>query len=142
MTSPLSIILTDDDPHFLVFLKHVFKDLQISCEITALKYGDELIELLSNQDKHYDGILLDMNMPRKNGAEVLAEMRKGNLRPEIPVIVMSLAATDSCIANIMSLGATAYLEKPFGLDEFKSFAQKMTGYFTEKSGIPPHSGKA
>ncbi len=130
--SHLSIILTDDDPHFLVFLKHVLTNLKIPSEIVPLKYGDELIQFLSKEKKHFDGILLDMNMPRKNGIEVLGEMRQKNLRPEIPIIVISQVTSPAASAEVIHLGAAAYMEKPCGLEEFKIFALQMIEHFKKK----------
>lgn len=128
-TQTLSLLVTDDDPHFQFFLKHGLSNCGIPHDIKTLKNGDQLLDMLSQPSApRFHCILLDMNMPRKNGTDILKEMRLKNLAQGTPVIIMSQATDPSYVPEILKLGAAGYMEKPSGLEEFKTFAKKVASY--------------
>ena len=132
----LVLVVVDDDPHFQFFLKHGLARCGISHEIITLKNGPELLAMLSQpKTDSIDCILLDMNMPIKNGTDILAEIEQKKLAVGIPIIITSQAIDPAYIPQILKLGAVKYLEKPSGLDEFMVFAKKVLAAAAEKQKL-------
>lgn len=128
---PISFLLVDDDPHMLFFLKRTLQKENIPAEIDRLKNGEELVRFLEEQkikaDRKIDCILVDLNMPRKNGWETLTEIQAKKLGNNLPIIMFS-HSKQSDIDRLKSLGAAAFLEKPENLDEYKAFVNKIVSY--------------
>ncbi len=136
----VSFILVDDDPHMLYFLERSFKSLGIAVTIERLNNGEEFLTLLEEQKKNpvkkIDCILLDLNMPRKNGWEALIEMQQKSLGSGIPIVMLS-HSRQSDIEGLKRLGAAAFLEKPIGLEEYKTFAKTLLSYAAASSAESP-----
>lgn len=134
---PISLILIDDDPHILYFLEYTFRSVGITVAIERIKNGEDFIHLLEEQEKNpdrkIDCVLMDLNMPRKNGWETLAEMKEKNLGGGIPIIVIS-HSHQSNVEELLRLGAAAFIAKPTGLDEYKDFVRKVASYGQRQSG--------
>ncbi len=121
-----SILLTDDDAHFHFLLKRMFELCSVPHEIIFLMDGVQLLEFLDRpQRPRLDCIVIDLNMPRKNGFEALLEIRKKNLARNTPIVVASHASGEHQAEKAIGLGAQLYLEKPSGIDEFKTFIAKL-----------------
>ncbi len=135
-TACLALVVVDDDPHFQFFLKHGLTRCGISHEAVTLKNGAQLIEMLLGPDADsIDCILLDMNMPVKNGMDILNEIQKKKLARGIPIIMISQATDPANIPQILKSGAVKYMEKPSGLDEFAVFAEKITALVSDNSKL-------
>lgn len=125
---PISFILVDDDPHMLFFLQQSFKKIEAAAEVKRLNNGEEFIRFLEecreNPGMKADCVILDLNMPRKNGWETLAEMKEKNLGAGLPVVIIS-HSKQSDVTELRRLGASLFLEKPIGLDEYQAFARSL-----------------
>ncbi len=135
--APLSFVLVDDDPHMLIFLQHTFKSVGIPAAVNRLKNGEELIRFLEEYKKvsspKVDCVLVDLNMPRKNGWETLAEIKSKGLGFGLPIIVLSHSRQND-VDSLVRLGATTFLEKPVGLEEYKIFVRKIASYAGASGG--------
>lgn len=130
---PLHFVLVDDDPHMLFFIQRTFRQIGIAAEMERLNNGEEFIRFLEEQSKtpgkKLDCALMDLNMPRKNGWETLKEMQAKGLGVGLPVVVLS-HSKQSNVDELISLGATAFMEKPVDLEEYKTFVRALASYAT------------
>lgn len=120
-----SILLADDDPHVQVFLEHAFSVENRKCAISCFEDGEKLLEFLQKEKPEVDCVLLDLNMPRKNGCQTLEELKAKKLLDNTPVLVLSHSKYPSDVEAVMKSGASAFQEKPFGLEEYKLLVQKI-----------------
>jgi CheY-like chemotaxis protein len=124
-----TIFLADDDTDDCSFFEDALNDLNIQAELNIANDG---IELMSNLDKVLDPpppdiIFLDLNMPRKNGYECLAEIRNHPMLKEIPVVIFSTTDNENAIDTTYSLGANYYIRKPNTHQRLKEIIQTALG---------------
>ena len=121
------LVVEDNEPEHLI-LKEAFKEAEVTHEMYMVKDGIEALDFLrgagdfSNAPKP-DLILLDLNMPRKNGLEVLADIKDNSKWAHIPVLVFSNSEFSGDICRCYNLGANAYLSKPVDFQGFVDLAR-------------------
>jgi len=113
----LEILLVEDNPADVRFLNEVFKEARLANRVTALADGDSALRYLRGQGDcsgavKPDLVLLDLNLPGKDGRKVLAEIRRDPLLSALPVIVLSTSSAPDDVQLSYDLGATFYLVKP------------------------------
>jgi CheY-like chemotaxis protein len=120
---PLNIIFADDSSDDRFFFKEALTDVPVNTSLTMVNDGHELMEWLkSHIDSLPDVIFMDLNMPRKNGHECLAEIAADNHLKNIPVIAYSTSKDENVVAQIYKEGARYYLQKP---NDFNKLAGKI-----------------
>jgi CheY-like chemotaxis protein len=121
----LNILLADDDPDDCSFFKEALEGLNIAATLTIVNDGEELMELLNNEEgeDNYaplpDVIFLDINMPRKNGYECLAEIKKNKKLQDLPVVIFSTSNAQDKISLLFKIGAQVYIHKPRDFEQLK-----------------------
>jgi CheY-like chemotaxis protein len=120
---PVEILLIEDNPADVRLIKETFKDFKIQNNLSIAKDGVEAIEFLGrsgqfNGAPRPDVILLDLNLPKKSGFEVLADIRRSQELKRIPVVVLSTSDSEKDILKSYDLNANCFVTKPVGLDEF------------------------
>ena len=123
MEDPIEILLVEDNPGDVRLTLEVFKDAKIKNTIHSVVDGVEAIEYLRNQGKYAkaarpDLILLDLNLPRKDGREVLADIKADDQLRQIPVVVLTTSRAEEDILKSYNLHANCYITKPVNLDQF------------------------
>jgi CheY-like chemotaxis protein len=112
-TKKLNVLLVDDDLDDCDFFKEALKSLPVSTQLTALHDGNELMNLLTNEQAEIPDVLfLDINMPCKNGLECLIEIKRESKLKEIPVVIYSTSGTQENINTLLNAGASIYIRKP------------------------------
>jgi two-component system, chemotaxis family, response regulator Rcp1 len=135
-TNGLRILVVDDSPSDAFLVKEALKKSSKVGEIHTARDGVEAIEFLHRQGQFAnaprpDLILLDLNMPRKDGREVLTEIKNSDRFRCIPVIVLTSSSADSDITRAYQLHANCYLTKPADFTDFKNvIAALETFWFT------------
>ena len=124
-TSTYNIFYTDDDIDDQIVFKEVVGDISSHYYVYTQNDGDELLNLLKSPPPQAGLIFLDLNMPNKNGYEVLEELRKCNLAGQIPVIVISTSSDETAISTSRALGAAMYITKPSSYTEFKKIMRSV-----------------
>jgi len=114
------ILLVDDDPDADVSMKKAFQSACMPVELSAVRSGDEAMEFLRGKGRYAavpcpDLILLDLNMPGKDGREVLLEIKAEKCLSSIPVIVMTTSDSEADILESYRLHANSYIVKPVNL---------------------------
>lgn len=111
------ILLVEDNPAESRLIREIFKGFDPGCTIVSAKDGVEATDiLLKDKDTNFDIIILDLNLPRKSGLEVLSEIKKDISASTIPVVVLSTSDSEADIKRSYELSANCYITKPAGLD--------------------------
>ncbi|GGB82505.1 MULTISPECIES: response regulator [Deinococcus] len=127
MSLPQRFFLIDDNPHDQLLAQEAFGELCPDCHLTVASDGPEALSLLGTADTLPDVILLDVNMPRMNGFEVLQAL-KGNPRLKlIPVVMLSTSDASADITAAYTLYASSYLVKA---DDFGAFLKQIEAFLT------------
>lgn len=109
----LNILLADDDTDDCLFFKDAIMELVPSPNFTALHDGEQLMQLLTNgTNKLPDVLFLDLNMPRKNGFECLAEIKQNKKLKALPVVVFSTSFEQEVVNRLYDNGAQYFIRKP------------------------------
>lgn len=114
-----NIFYTDDDADDREVFKEVMAEINEDVFIFTQQNGDELMEMLKNPPPKAHLVFLDLNMPEKNGYEVLKEIRQTDKMKHLPVIIFSTSNDEDSISTTKRLGATLYVNKPNGYADLK-----------------------
>jgi chemotaxis family two-component system response regulator Rcp1 len=120
---PINILLIEDNPGDIRLTKEVLKEGKIRNNLSIAMDGEEAIAFLKKQDNYKevvtpDIILLDLNLPKKDGREVLAEIKADDSLKHIPVIVLTTSAAEQDILNTYAHHANCYITKPVDFNQF------------------------
>jgi len=137
----INIIVAEDDSDDFYLIKKVLGEFFPELHTTWVKDGEELTDfLLQGRHKKYGGdhlpvILLDLNMPRKDGRQALEEIKANAELCLIPVIVFTTSDAPADARNVYKLGAAAYVLKPSTYPEYVSFAKSLKNWL-ERISLP------
>jgi two-component system, chemotaxis family, response regulator Rcp1 len=137
----IEILLVEDNPGDARLTLEAFKDGRVLNNLTVMKDGVEALAYLRRQGpyanaKQPDLILLDLNLPRKDGREVLSEIKADEHLMKIPVIVLTTSAAEEDIARAYSRHANCYITKPVDLDQFLRVAQSIETFWLSLVKLP------
>jgi two-component system, chemotaxis family, response regulator Rcp1 len=118
MDKPVQILLAEDNPADVYLIEEALREHKIAFELTVAEDGEAAIGMIVSGKTHPDLILLDLNMPKRSGGEVLTHLREQPHCRTTPVIVLTSSDSPSDREEVLRLGATSYIRKPTGLDEF------------------------
>ncbi len=123
MSQPINILLVEDNPGDVRLTVEALKEGRVRNQLSVVSDGVEALAFLRNQVPYTDAprpdlMLLDLNLPKKDGREVLAEIKDDpNLRC-IPVVVLTTSEAESDVLKSYALHANCYIKKPVDLDQF------------------------
>ena len=131
------VIIADDDEDDRMLLHSAFQENRIDVDLEFVFDGSDLMKLLSTEKPNQVSfILLDLNMPRKDGREALKEIKQDpNLR-KIPVIIFTTAKNESEIIKCYDLGANTYIVKPDGFEALRNVVINLSTYWLDTAAIP------
>jgi CheY-like chemotaxis protein len=116
----LNILLADDDLDDCNLFKHALEELSLSAQLTTVHDGEQLMNYLSENSQHLPQVLfLDINMPRKNGLECLAEIKRNPTLKDIPVVMFSTSNSWDTINMLFKSGSNVYIHKPSDFAQLK-----------------------
>lgn len=139
---PIDILIVEDNPGDVDLIRQSFKDFKIANDLHEVKDGVEALRYLRRQGPYAwaarpDLILLDLNLPRKNGHEVLAEIKKDPSLRQIPVVILSSSEAAADVAKAYDLHANCYLSKSGNLSEFIKAIQAIKSFGISIVKLPP-----
>jgi chemotaxis family two-component system response regulator Rcp1 len=135
---PITILLVEDNPGDSRLIKEVFKDGKVANSLIIAKDGIEALTILKDSSKEFpDLILLDLNLPRKKGFDVLEEIKSDPELKRIPVIVLTTSNDEKDILKSYDLHASAYLTKPVDLNEFITVIRNLENFWLTLVKYPP-----
>ncbi len=138
---PIEILLVEDSPADILITREAFEEAKLLNTIHVAEDGVEALAFLRRQGPHAsaprpDLILLDLNLPRKNGREVLAEIKADDGLKTIPVIILTTSSADDDILKAYDLHANCYVIKPVGFDNFFKAVQSIQNFWFSVVALP------
>jgi two-component system, chemotaxis family, response regulator Rcp1 len=139
----MNILIVEDNKADQVIMKEAFKETKIDCQLNMVNDGVEAMEFLNREGKfreapRVDLILLDLNLPRKNGREVLAEVKNKPKLKHIPILVFSNSESPQDICQCYALGINAYINKPSDFQEVINLVQFIDNFWMKLVRYCPH----
>jgi two-component system, chemotaxis family, response regulator Rcp1 len=143
MRSLRHILLVEDNPGDAMLVREAFRDAKISHRLHVAEDGVVALQFLRRQDRFRavpspDLILLDLNLPRKDGREVLAEIKQDEELKKIPVIILTTSEDEADIEKAYSLHANSYLTKPVDMDDFIRSIHLIEEFWLKLACLPRH----
>lgn len=136
----LEILLVEDSPSDVRLIREVLGETALHVAITVARDGVEAMDYLLRSEHGLatrpDLILLDLNLPRKNGREVLAEVKAAPKLKQIPVLVMTSSKADEDVAAAYSLNANCYITKPGDLAEYVKVVRAIENFWFFTAVLP------
>ena len=138
----VEILLVEDSPADILLTREAFKNNKLVNEIHVAEDGIQALDFLYKRGKYAsaprpDLILLDLNLPRKNGREVLAEIKADHDLRSIPIVVLTTSNDDGDILKAYNLNANCYVVKPVGFDNFMKAIQSIRHFWFSVVTLPP-----
>ncbi len=140
-TKTVEILLVDDNIGDVVLTKEALKGADFTNRVSIARNGFEALDFLRHTGKFADAptpdlILLDINMPLKNGCEVLEEIRRDEELKLIPIVILTSSEAEDDIRRAYALGANCYVTKPADLDEMVKIVQAIDYFWTTVAKLP------
>jgi chemotaxis family two-component system response regulator Rcp1 len=140
---PIEILLVEDNPGDVRLTQEALKDTKVRNELHIVEDGVEAMAFLRQEGQYADTprpdvILLDLNLPKKDGREVLAEVKADpNLR-RIPVVILTVSQAEEDILKTYDLHANCYITKPVNLDQFLTVVRSIEDFWFTIVKLPPN----
>jgi CheY-like chemotaxis protein len=139
----ISVLLVEDDPGDVVLIREAFEHNKVHNALNVVSDGVEALEFLRNEGAHADAprpdlILLDLNLPRMDGREVLAQIKGDAELRTIPVVVLTTSAAEEDIVRSYDLHANAYVTKPVDFERFIEVVRQIDDFFVSVVKLPHH----
>jgi CheY-like chemotaxis protein len=143
-TKSVNILLVEDNEDDVIMTLESFDEVNLANVVDVVSDGEEAMAYLRREGKYKDVmlpgiILLDINMPKKNGFEVLIEMKADPALRHIPVVVLTTSDREEDIIKSYAEGACSFIPKPVGFDNFIRVAKQFSLYWTLVARIPSRS---
>jgi CheY-like chemotaxis protein len=137
----LSVLLVDDDPGDVLMIEEALESIKAPRRVYVANDGQEAVAFLRRTGRYKkaprpDVILLDLNMPRMDGRQVLAEIKGDLLLRTIPIVVLTTSQAPDDILSSYALHANAYVTKPLNLDDLTEVVHKIDYFFARIAALP------
>ncbi len=139
---PISILLVEDNPGDVRLTMEALKEGKVHNDLRVAADGVEAIAMLRREGKYAglsrpDLILLDLNLPRMDGREVLAEIKTDPVLKRIPVVVLTTSKAEEDVMRSYNLYANCYVTKPVDLEQFIHVVRSIDGFWLSVVELPP-----
>lgn len=139
---PIEVLLVEDNPGDALLTRIALEDSKISVHLNVVEDGVEAMAFLRKQGNyadapHPDIVLLDLNLPRKDGREVLAEIKADQSFKRIPVVVLTTSQSEEDILKAYNLSANCFITKPVDFDQFVKIVQSIENFWFAIVKLPP-----
>ncbi|WP_018546584.1 response regulator [Streptomyces sp. LaPpAH-108] len=139
--TPIDVLLVEDDPGDELMTREAFEDNKIGNTLHVVRDGEEALHFLYRQGEHADAprpdlILLDLNLPKYDGRQVLERIKSDPDLSHIPVVVLTTSAAEEDILRSYKLHANAYVTKPVDLDQFIAAVRQIDDFFVQVVRLP------
>jgi len=140
---PIDVLLVEDDPGDELMTREAFEDNKIGNTLHVVRDGEEALDFLYRRGDHTDApqpdlILLDLNLPKYDGRQVLEKIKSDPDLAHIPVVVLTTSAAEEDILRSYKLHANAYVTKPVDLDQFIAAVRQIDDFFVQVVRLPRH----
>jgi two-component system response regulator len=140
---PIEILLVEDDPGDVLMTQEAFADHKLANNLHVVTNGEEALLFLRKQGEYADKptpdlVLLDLNLPRRDGREVLAEVKGDPLLRRLPVVVLTTSDAEEDVLRSYDLHANAYVQKPVDFTNFVEAVRAIDEFFISVVRLPAH----
>ena len=140
---PVEILLVEDSPGDVRLTREALRDGKVRNNLSVVTDGVEALAFLRREGRYADAprpdvILLDLNLPKKDGREVLAEVKADERLRRIPVVVLTTSADERDVLRSYELQAACYITKPVDLDQFIAVVQSIEDFWLTIVTLPGH----
>jgi CheY-like chemotaxis protein len=138
---PINLLIVEDNPGDLRLMREALRDARISNQIHSVADGEEAMAYLYKRNPYADSprpdlIILDLNLPRKDGREVLAEIKADHDLSTIPVVILSSSQAEQDIYKAYLLAANCFITKPVDLDQFLAVVKSIENFWLSVVKLP------
>ncbi len=142
---PITILMADDDPEDRMLAFEAFEEARLANHLRFVEDGEELMDYLHCRDR-YAGpeaaprpglILLDLNMPRKDGREALREIKDDQNLRSIPIVVLTTSRAEEDVLRTYNLGVNSFISKPVTFEGMVDIVRSLSKYWFEIVELPP-----
>ena len=138
---PIEVLLVEDSPGDVRLTREAFKDAKVHINLHVAPDGAEAMAFLGRTGEHADAprpdlILLDLNLPKKDGREVLEEIKESEKLKSIPVVILTTSASDVDILRSYKLHANCYITKPVDLNGFLEVVKSIDSFWLSVVKLP------
>jgi two-component system, chemotaxis family, response regulator Rcp1 len=140
--TPIEILLVEDNPGDVRLTREALKDAQILNNVTVARDGIEALAIARKEGEHAhaptpDLILLDLNLPKVSGLEVLRQLKNRDILKRIPIVVLTSSKAEADIAKTYDLHANCFVTKPIDLGQFVSVVRTIEDFWFTVVKLPP-----
>jgi CheY-like chemotaxis protein len=139
----MTILIADDDADDRMFLEQAMRQNGYDQDIRFVEDGEELMEYLKRQGRYDEQnapwpnmLILDLNMPRKNGFQALSEIKDDPKLRRLPVIVMTTSSADEDVVKTYNLGVNSFVTKPFNFNRLVEMVGTLKAYWMDTVKLP------
>jgi two-component system response regulator len=141
---PINILLVEDNPGDVELTEDALRKSKVATRVSVVGDGEDAMDYLNHRggyenDPTPDLVLLDLNLPRKDGMEVLREMREDPNLKHIPVVILTTSEAERDILAGYRLGANCFISKPVDLTEFRMVVESIDDFWFTIVKLPPGS---
>ncbi len=141
-TKPIRILYAEDNPGDARLAGEAFKEAKVRNHVDVVPDGEEAMAYMRQEGKYAgveapDLILLDLNMPRKNGIEVLREIKGDPALMRVPIIILTVSRAEQDIERTYDLHANCYVSKPVDFENFVDVVKSIEGFWLTVVRLPP-----
>jgi chemotaxis family two-component system response regulator Rcp1 len=138
---PIQVLLVEDSPGDIRLTQEALKDAKIHINLHVVRDGEQAMSFLMREGEHAnaprpDLILLDLNLPKKDGREVLQEIKESPTLKIIPVVILTTSAAEADILRSYLLHANCYITKPVSLDGFLTVVKSIEDFWMSVVRLP------
>lgn len=146
VSKPIDILLVEDNPGDVRLTREALKEGKIKNNLFVTSNGVEALEFLKQEGEYTDAIrpdliLLDLNMPRMDGRELLEKIKQEPDLRRIPVVILTTSKSEEDIVKSYDLHANCYITKPVDLDQFISVVKSIEDFWLTVVKLPPNGLK-
>jgi CheY-like chemotaxis protein len=140
--APIEVLLVEDDPGDVLMTREAFEEHKVRNRLTVVSDGVDALAYLRRQEPYLDAVrpdlvLLDLNLPKRDGREVLAEIKNDESLRQIPVVVLTTSQAEEDVLRSYQLHANAYVTKPVDFEQFINVVRRIDDFFVSVVKLPP-----
>ncbi len=143
---PADILLVEDNPGDIRLAEEALRESKVSNQLYTVKDGVEALSYLRKEGKYREAvrpdlILLDLNLPKKDGREVLAEIKEDPYLKRIPVVILTISSDEMDVLKSYNLHANCYITKPIDINQFHKVVKAIDDFWFTIVKLPPNGSR-
>lgn len=140
---PIEVLLVEDDPGDELMTREAFEENKIGNRLHVARDGEEALDFLYKRGEHADApsvdlVLLDLNLPKYDGRQVLAQIRSDPELTHLPVVILTTSSSEEDVLSSYKLHANAFVTKPVDVNQFVSAVRQIDSFFLTVVKLPGH----